>query len=82
MGRSTVQFPGLKAQQLLAVLLREPLGYEIVRQRGSHRRLRSRNGHPDLAFSFHSGVSMPPGAVRKVLVMDVGLSEDEARRLV
>jgi predicted RNA binding protein YcfA (HicA-like mRNA interferase family) len=77
-----VQFPALKAQQLLAVLQREPLGYEIVRQRGSHRRLRSRNGFPDVAFSYHSGASIPPGAVRKVLVGDVGLSEDDARRLV
>lgn len=77
-----MQFPALKAQRLLAVLLREPLGYEILRQRGSHRRLRSRNGFPDVAFSYHDGASIPPGAVRKVLVMDVGLSEDEARRLV
>lgn len=82
MGRSATQFPALKSQQLLAVLQREPLGYEIVRQRGSHRRLRSRNGLPDLAFSYHAGASIPPGAVRKVLVADVGLSEDEARRLV
>lgn len=64
------------------MLQREPLGYEIVRQRGSHRRLRSRNGYPDIGFSFHGGVTIPPGLVRKVLVGDVGLSEDEARSLL
>jgi predicted RNA binding protein YcfA (HicA-like mRNA interferase family) len=77
-----VQFPALKPQQLLAVLRREPLGYEILRQKGSHRRLRSRNGHPDIGFSFHDGVTIPPGLVKKVLVGDVGLSEDEARKLL
>lgn len=75
-------FPAVKAQQLLAILCREPLAYEIVRQRGSHRRLRSRRGYPDLGFSYHDGATIPPGVVRKVLVMDVGLREDEARRLV
>jgi predicted RNA binding protein YcfA (HicA-like mRNA interferase family) len=77
-----VQFPALKSQQLLAILRREPLGYEIVRQKGSHRRLRSRNGHPDVGFSFHDGITIPPGLVKKVLVADVGLSEDEARKLL
>lgn len=77
-----MQFPALKAQQLLAILRREPLGYEIVRQKGSHRRLRSRNGHPDVGFSFHDGITIPPGLVKKVLVADVGLSEDEARKLL
>ncbi len=77
-----MQFPALKPQQLLAILRREPLGYEILRQKGSHRRLRSRNGYPDLGFSFHDGTSIPPGLVKKVLVGDVGLSEDEARNLI
>jgi len=77
-----VQFPALKPQQLLAILQREPLRYEIVRQKGSHRRLRSRNGRPDIGFSFHDRTTIPPGLVKKVLVGDVGLSEDEARKLL
>ncbi|ADB51529.1 type II toxin-antitoxin system HicA family toxin [Conexibacter woesei] len=81
MGTKT-SFPALKPAQLMAVLQREPLAYEIVRQRGSHRRLRSRNGHPDIGFSFHGGITLPPGLVRKVLVGDVGLSEDVARSLL
>lgn len=76
------KFPALKPAQLLALLQREPLGYEIVRQRGSHRKLRSRNGHPDIGFSFHGPITLPGGLVRKILVGDVGLSEDEARRLI
>lgn len=76
------QFPAIKATKLIALLRREPLAYEIVRQKGSHRKLRSRNGHPDIGFSFHDGVTLPGGLVRKVLVGEVGLSEDEARRLL
>ncbi len=66
----------------MALLQREPLGYEIARQRGSHRKLRSRNGFPDIGFSFHSSATVPPGLVRKVLVGEIGLSEDEARSLL
>jgi predicted RNA binding protein YcfA (HicA-like mRNA interferase family) len=35
-------FPSMKAKRLLAVLERQPLGYEVVRQSGSHRRMRRR----------------------------------------
>ncbi len=75
-------FPSLKAGQLLAVLQRKPLEYAIARQRGSHRRLESPNGYPPVLFSFHDGTTIAPGAVRKVLTKDVGLSEEEALRLL
>jgi len=45
----------MKANDLLAVLLREPLVYSIVRQSGSHRFLRS-PGRPQILFSYHGGV--------------------------
>lgn len=77
-----MDFPSLKAQKLLRVLLREPLDYEIVRQSGSHRKLESRNGYPDTGFSFHDGATIPGGAVKKILVKDIGLDEDEARELL
>ncbi len=77
-----MDFPSLKAQQLLRVLLREPLGYEIVSQNGSHRKLESRNGYPKLGFSFHDGVTIPGGAVRKILTKDVGLDESQVRELI
>jgi hypothetical protein len=40
-------FPSMKAKRLLAVLERQPLDYELVRQSGSHRRMRS-PVHPPL----------------------------------
>ena len=65
---------------MLALLHRE-LGYEIVRQRGSHRRL-AVTGRPTLTFAFHDGVSLSPGVVRDILVKQVGLSQDEALTVV
>jgi predicted RNA binding protein YcfA (HicA-like mRNA interferase family) len=75
------QFPSLKARALLAVLSREPLNYRVVRQVGSHRRLEARD-RPSLTLAFHERTTIAPGLVRKILVDDVGLSEEEARRLI
>jgi predicted RNA binding protein YcfA (HicA-like mRNA interferase family) len=75
-------FPSMRSTELLAILMRRPLDYEIVRQRGSHRHLRSSAGYPDLLFSWHDGVTLAPRAVRKVLVKDVGLPIEEALKLV
>lgn len=62
--------------------MRRPLEYRIERQSGSHRSLKSSNGYPDVMFSFHDSVTIPPGAVRKILVKDVGLPEHEALDLL
>ena len=75
------RFPSLKARALLAVLCREPLDYRVVRQVGSHRRLEAPN-RPSLTLAFHERTTIAPGLVRKILVDDVGLTEDEARRLL
>jgi predicted RNA binding protein YcfA (HicA-like mRNA interferase family) len=75
------QFPTLKAKRLLAVLEREPLNYRVSRQSGSHRRMEA-PGRPPLTFAFHDRATVPSGLVRKVLVTDVGLAEDEARKLL
>jgi predicted RNA binding protein YcfA (HicA-like mRNA interferase family) len=75
-------FPSVKARRLLAVLQRAPLEYEVVSQRGSHRVLESRAGYPRLRFSFHDRVELGPTIVRKILVGDVGLSEEEALALL
>ena len=74
-------FPSVKAKRLLAVLERQPLGYQVVRQSGSHRRMRSPS-HPPLTFAFHDGATIPAGLVRKILVKDIGLDEEEARKLL
>jgi predicted RNA binding protein YcfA (HicA-like mRNA interferase family) len=75
-------FPSLKARKLLAVLKREPLGYKIARQKGSHRKMKSRNGYPALTFSWHDGATIGPGLVEKTLVEDVGLDRADALNLL
>jgi predicted RNA binding protein YcfA (HicA-like mRNA interferase family) len=75
------RFPSLKARALLAVLCREPLNYRVVRQVGSHRRLEAPD-RPPLMLAFHERATVAPGLVRKILVDDVGLTEEEARRLL
>lgn len=42
----------------------------------------STKGHPDLTFSFHDSATIPPGLVRKILVKDIGLTEEEALKLL
>ncbi len=38
--------------------------------------------HPPLTFAFHDKATIPAGLVRKILVSQVGLAEDEARKLI
>ena len=64
----------MKARALLAVLMREPLGYRIKRQRGSHRVLVAA-GRPAIVYAFHDRQTIRPPIVRKVLVVQVGLEE-------
>jgi predicted RNA binding protein YcfA (HicA-like mRNA interferase family) len=73
-------FPSLRARAMLAVL-QGKLGYEIERQRGSHRRLVT-EGRPPLTYAFHDSESLSPGVVRDILVKQVGLSHDEALKVV
>ncbi len=61
--------------------MREPLGYVVERQRGSHRHLVA-EGRPPVLFSFHDRATVPPGLVRTVLVKTIGLTADEALKLL
>jgi predicted RNA binding protein YcfA (HicA-like mRNA interferase family) len=74
-------FPSMKAKRLLAILERKPLGYRVARQSGSHRRMEA-DGRPSFTFAFHDKATIRPALVRKILVEDVGLAEDEARKLL
>ncbi len=74
-------FPSMKAKRLLAVLERKPLDYRVVRQSGSHRRIESA-GRPSFTFAFHDKATIRPALVGKILTEDVGLAEDEARKLL
>jgi predicted RNA binding protein YcfA (HicA-like mRNA interferase family) len=71
------EFPSMDANMLLRILMREPLAYRIVRQKGSHRRLVSANGYRTFTFAYHSR-TVRGFRVREVLVDEVGLTEDEA----
>jgi predicted RNA binding protein YcfA (HicA-like mRNA interferase family) len=76
------EWPSLPAGRLLAILRRKPLEYRVQRQKGSHRTLVSRNGYPNLGFSFHDNATIPRGLVREILVDRVGLDNETARNLV
>lgn len=75
------EFPSMKGRRLLAVLMREPLGYRIAHQTGSHKILRA-PGRPQVVLGWHDGQELGGSAVRKTLVKDVGLEEAEALDLL
>jgi len=67
----------------MALLQRDPLGYRVVRQKGSHRRLESdRPGAHPIGFAYHDGATVPSGVLRKWLLDLAGLSEEEARKVL
>jgi predicted RNA binding protein YcfA (HicA-like mRNA interferase family) len=70
-------FPSLKARQLLRILKRKPLGYRVIAQSGSHRKLEA-DGRPDINFAWHDKATIPPSRVKKLLVNRIGLTEEEA----
>jgi predicted RNA binding protein YcfA (HicA-like mRNA interferase family) len=75
------RFPSLKAKKLLRVLQAQPLGYRIVRQSGSHRKMESPN-HPTITFSFHDSQTIRPSTVKNILCNQVGLAEQDALTLL
>ena len=74
------QFPSMKARRLRTLLERE-FGYQVVRQKGSHRRMEA-PGRTALTFAFHDGDEVSPRLVRTILVRDVGLTLEEAEEVV
>ena len=65
--------PVLKPRETVAILV--PLGFEEVRQRGSHKRLR----HPDgrtTTVPVHQGRHLSPVLLRRI-ARDVGLTIQE-----
>jgi predicted RNA binding protein YcfA (HicA-like mRNA interferase family) len=71
------EFPSLKAQKFLRILERKPLGYRVVAQTGSHRKLEA-EGRPPINFAWHDKATIPRKDVRKMLVNRIGLTEEEA----
>ena len=78
---AVAQFPSLKAKQLLRILRAQPLGYRVVRQKGSHRKLEAPN-HPAISFAFHDNQTIRPATVRDILCNQVGLAETDALALL
>jgi len=74
-------FPSMKARRLLAILMREPLNYRVVRQTGSHRILRAPR-HPRILFAFHDRQTVRSYTVRDILCRQVGLEPERARELL
>lgn len=68
------QFPSMKTKELIKCLCRSPLCYKIVRQRGSHRTLKSKQ-YPILRISYHDTVEISGFRVKKILTEEVGLTE-------
>lgn len=65
--------PILKPREVESLLVR--LGFDLVRQRGSHRQYR----HPDgrgTTVPFHSGRDVSPTLLRKI-ARDIGLTVEE-----
>ncbi|GAB4451561.1 MAG: type II toxin-antitoxin system HicA family toxin [Anaerolineae bacterium] len=72
------KLPVVTSRELIRVL--EGLGFEAVRQKGSHLRLR----HPDgrvVTVPIHPGQDIGRGLLRKIL-RDVELSPDELAALL
>jgi len=57
------QWPTAKAKRVFAALLR--IGWQVKRQRGSHRVLR-RDGWPDYVWAFHDRVEIGPRMLARV----------------
>jgi predicted RNA binding protein YcfA (HicA-like mRNA interferase family) len=68
--------------RLRRILEREPLGYREDRTHGGSHRWMSAPNRPRIHLAFHDNADLPGYLVRKVLMVDVGLTEAEALDLV
>lgn len=65
--------PVLKPREVVAIL--ESLGFEEIRQRGSHRQYRHADGRRT-TVPFHGGRDISPSLLRQI-AKDIGLTVDE-----
>jgi predicted RNA binding protein YcfA (HicA-like mRNA interferase family) len=73
------KWPSMRGRQLEAILVRE-CG-EPVRRSGSHRTFERPDGLGTFTFSYHDSREVPGSQVRRILVADVGLSVERARKV-
>lgn len=78
------QFPSMTWPQLERVLKRRPLKYVVQNAAGggSSKKLTSSEGYPALSLHFHDNARLAPGLVRNIMVKQIGLTEEEALRLL
>ncbi len=74
------RWPSMRAARLAALL--EKLCGQPVRQKGSHRQFARPDGVGTFTFVFHDRETIPGGQVRRILVVDVGLSIERAREVI
>ncbi len=74
------RWPSVQASRLAAVL--EKVCGPPLRQRGSHRQFARPDGGGTFTFAFHDRETIPGGKVRRILVVDVGLSIERAREVI
>ena len=67
------QWPSIKANRLLAVLLK--IGWSVKRQTGSHKTL-EKPGYPDYVFAFHEGTEIGPKMLARIS-KHTGLTPDD-----
>lgn len=68
-----MKLPVLKPAEVLARL--NKLGFEEVRQKGSHKQLRHADGR-GTTMPFHKGRDIAPALLRKILA-DIGVSAED-----
>jgi predicted RNA binding protein YcfA (HicA-like mRNA interferase family) len=73
------RFPSLKAEQLEAIV-REHCTF-VRKGKGSHRIYQNSAG-ARFSFDFHRGRTVSPVLVRRVLIRDVGLTQEQAEQVV
>lgn len=72
-------WPAHKAGHVLKKILMKQLGYRRARQSGSHVTLVA-DGRPAITWAYHNGQTVPPRVLRDILVNQVGLTMDQARK--
>ena len=72
------KLPAIKGKDLLRFL--ESLGFEIARTKGSHVRLRSKDGRMT-TVPLHGNKVIPKGLLRKIIREDLEMSLDEFSEL-
>lgn len=66
--------PVIKGKTLISFI--ETLGFTIIRQRGSHVRMKSEDGRYT-TVSVHSGEVIPKGLLRKIIRDDLEMTLEE-----